>query len=200
MHDWLSNVVVNYPILVYGVIAIVGFIEGPILALFCGILYRLGYLYIIPVYIALMMGDLIGDCFWYWIGRTFGHRFVSRFGKFFSVDEKSIRTVSKVFHRYRDPILLVSKLTMGLGFALVTLITAGMVRIPFKRYLALNVLGQFVWTALLLAVGYLFGHLYVSFDDLFSRLFLAMVLVIAVAALFGFGKYVRQRFSRSEAE
>ncbi|MDE2041364.1 MAG: DedA family protein [Patescibacteria group bacterium] len=193
----LMYLVTNYPILVYGVIMLSSYLEGPILALLCGIFYRLGYFHLVPVYFALMAGDLIGDCFWYYMGYRFGHRFISRFGKYVSIREADIAKVERIFHAYKDTILLVSKLTMGLGFALVTLFTAGMVRIPFKRYIALNVMGQFVWTALLLTIGYLFGHLYVSFNNVLARVSLVSLFVIVIFLLFGFGKYVRSRISKT---
>lgn len=187
--------VTNYPVLVYGVLVISSYLEGPILALLCGVFYRLGYFYIVPVYFALMAGDLIGDCFWYYIGYRFGHRFVHRFGKYVNIHEKNINTVERIFHTYTDSILLISKLTMGLGFALVTLVTAGMVKIPFKRYLTLNVMGQFIWTGLLLTIGYEFGNLFVSFNNIFSRISVAVLFIIVIVLLFGFGKYVRARIT-----
>ena len=189
----LLYLITYYPVLVYAVIILVGYVEGPILALLCGVLYRLGYFHIIPVYVALMVGDLIGDCFWYWVGYRFGHRFVKRFGKYVSVDEERIETVTEIFHEHKDLILITSKLTMGLGFALVTLITAGLVRIPFKRYITLNAVGQLAWTGILLMIGYEFGHLYASFSNIFARVSFIALFVIVVFALYGYGKFVRSK-------
>lgn len=200
LQEWLTHAAANYPILVYGFIIIVSFFEGPILALFCGVLYRLDAVYIVPVYFSLMSGDLIGDCIWYYLGHHFGERFVERFGHYFSINTKNIKAVSKIFHGHKDTILLVSKLTMGLGFAVVTLFTAGMVKIPFRRYITLNILGQFVWTALLLTIGYTFGQLLVTFNNIIARISIFGVLLIFIIALFGFGKYMKNRMSDREVE
>ena len=51
---------------------------------------------------------------------------------------------------------------MGFGFALVTLMVAGMLRVPLKDYIPLNLLGGFIWTAVLVAIGYFFGDIYSS--------------------------------------
>ena len=59
------------------------------------------------------------------------------------------------FHKHQDKILFISKITMGFGFAVATLFTAGLVKIPFKKYAMFNFLGGFVWTGFLLAVGIL---------------------------------------------
>src|SRR6185369_495483 len=196
MQEWLTNIVVNYPILVYGVIVLVSSVEGPVMALLAGALLSLGYLHFIPIYFSLMTGDLIGDCWWYFVGHTYGHTFVQKFGKYFSVEEKNVAIVTKIFHKYKNSILLISKLTAGLGFAVATLITAGLVGIPFKRYITLNVLGQFFWTGLLLSLGYLFSHLYVTFDNVLSRMSLIAFVIIGIFAVYGFGKYIRAHFSK----
>ena len=195
LQHWLTNVIAHYPVLVYAVIVVVSYVEGPILAVACGVLYRLGFFHIVPVYLALMFGDLIGDCFWYFMGYRYGHRFIRRFGRFVNIHEKDINRVEHIFRMYSNWILIISKLTMGLGFALVTLFTAGLSKIPFRQYLTLNVVGQFFWTTFLLVIGYAFGHMYVSFNNIFARIFLVSLIVIVFALLFGFSKYVKRRMT-----
>lgn len=194
--EWLLTFASSHAYIVYAVIALVSFIEGPILGMICGLLIKLGGLSFWPVYIALMFGDLIGDAFWYGIGYKFGHRFIRRFGRFFSVTESGFQTVEHIFHKYKDHILLISKATMGLGFALVTLITAGIVRIPFGRYMVINFFGQFVWTGFLLIVGYFLGHLYILVDNVLWRLSILALIVVVFAALIGYAKYVRRYISK----
>lgn len=197
MQQWVTHLFEQYPVLVYGVIILVSFVEGPILAMFCGVLVKLGNAPFIPVYLALMAGDLIGDTFWYWVGHQFGHRFVRRFGRYFSIHEANVNSVEKIFHKYHSRILIISKITMGLGFALVTLITAGMVKIPFKKYFALNFIGQFVWTGFLLFIGYMFGNLYLSVNGFLGKMSLFALFVVAFFALMGYGKFIKNKMSRS---
>jgi len=193
MQDWIVHLFHEYPVLVYGVIIIISWIEGPILALFCGLLIKLNAAPLIPVYFALMVGDLCGDVFWYFIGYHFGHRFIKRFGHYFSITEESITVIKKIFNKYKGHILIISKITMGFGFALVTLITAGIIKIPFKQYFTLNFIGQFVWTATLLFIGYEFGNVYLSINGILGKMFVVALFVIAFAALLGYGKYIKNR-------
>lgn len=190
--NWFIDFGTHHEYLVYLVIILTSSFEGPILALVAGLLLRMGFLSIIPIYICLMIGDLLGDTFWYWIGRTFGHKFIKNFGGYFHITENSVRSVERIFHKYSDTILIVSKLTMGLGFALVTLITAGMAKIPYRRYMLLNLLGQFVWTAVLLLVGFTLGDLYITFDNIFARISIVSASVIVIVGLFQYGKYVKK--------
>lgn len=192
---WFINFGQIHDFLVYGVIIILSFIEGPILAFLCGILFRVGAIAFLPAYIALMIGDLIGDTLWYWIGRRYGLRFVQRYGHYFHIDEQHIGTVEQIFRRHSNWILILSKVTMGLGFALVTLITAGMSKIPFGRYIVLNVIGQFFWTALLMALGFFFSNLFVTFDNLFARIAIAGAAIIFVVLLYRYAKFVRTKYS-----
>jgi membrane protein DedA with SNARE-associated domain len=197
MQEWLTHLIQNHSYLAYGIIVLVSFVEGPILAMICGVLYKLGIVTFLPIYIALMAGDLVGDSFWYSIGYYFGHPFIKKFGRYFSLTESGVVSVTRIFHTYKNSILLISKMTMGLGFALVTLVTAGIVKIPFRRYMLLNFIGQFFWTAFLLVVGYFLGDLYMKINGVFGAFFIGAIIVIAFGGLIGWGKYMKKRMSKA---
>lgn len=163
--------------------------------MFCGLLIRLGDAPFWPLYITLMLGDLLSDIAWYYVGYYFGGGFIRRFGKYFSVTEESVDTVKKIFHKYDTRILIISKITTGFGFALVTLITAGIVKIPIRKYVILNSFGQVIWTAILVFIGYKFGDLYLSIDGILGKMSAGAMFVIALLALFGWGKYMKQKIT-----
>ena len=168
-------------------------VEGPIVMVLCGFLLRFGTFDLIPLYGALTFADLVGDVGWYCVGRFGGLPFVRRFGKFFSVTEKTLEKATALFHKHHNKILFISKITMGFGFALVTLITAGIAKVPFKKYLIFNVSGQLIWTAVLLGVGYSFGHLYTSIDKGFRDVTLIAIAIIAVALIYGVGRNISKK-------
>ena len=58
---------------------------------------------------------------------------------------------------------------MGFGFAVVTLMVAGMLKVSFKRYVVINLFGGFIWTAMLLVIGYFFGNIYTLITGLGSQ-------------------------------
>lgn len=195
MQDWIIQITNAHPILTYAVIIFVAFVEGPLLGMICGLLIRLGDFHFIPIYFALMVGDLIGDTFWYIVGYYFAGPFLSRFGNYFSITEEGIATVERIFRKHRDSILLVSKMTMGFGFALVTLVTAGIVKIPFRRYIAMNIIGQFVWTGIIIGIGYGLGDAYTNVSSVIGKISVLASIIVLFAALLGFGKYLRTRFA-----
>ena len=197
MSEWLLHFSSQHQILVYAVIIVLACAEGPILSILFGALIKTGAFSFWPVYIALMVGDLIGDTIWYQIGRHVGMRFVRRFGKYFSVTESRVKRITEVFNKYHEKILIVSKLTCGFGFAVVTLMVAGMVKIPFLRYLTINFVGQFVWTGMLIGVGYFIGNLYAQANSIMEKVSIAALFVIVILALNGYRKYMSKRMKIS---
>lgn len=177
----------------YVLIIPITIIEGPIIMVLCGFLLRFGTFDLVPLYAILMLSDLIGDVIWYCVGRFWGEPFVKRFGKFFSITEKTLEKATALFHKHHNKILFISKITMGFGFALVTLITAGIAKVPFKKYLLFNVSGQLIWTAALLGVGYLFGNIYTTINKGFRDVALVALIIIVIMMVYGFGKYISKR-------
>ena len=183
----------------YPALAVVSFLEGPYIMMVAGLLIKTGALAIVPAYIALFVGDFISDTVFYYIGYFFGNRFMRRFDKFFDVTEENFENMKRVFYANKKKILIGSKLTGGFGFALATLMTAGMVRAPFGEYLFLNFLGEFIWTALLLAVGYFFGNLYITISNDSGRILIIVLSFITLYLLLRLlrrvGRQLKKRLS-----
>jgi membrane protein DedA with SNARE-associated domain len=79
---------------------------------------------------------------------------------------------------------------MGLGFAVVTLTVAGMLKVPFKNYFLLNLFGGFIWTAFLITLGYFFGNFYVLIPIWAKVLSLIFGLMAFISALYFANKYL----------
>ncbi|MGI9118459.1 MAG: hypothetical protein ACR2IQ_02830, partial [Minisyncoccia bacterium] len=78
------------------------------------------------------------------------------------------------------------------GLPVVTLVTAGIVKIPFYRYMFVNFLGQLVWSAMLLCLGYFFGGLYSTISSVIGKSFLVGVVVLVVYILYRYSKKIRK--------
>ncbi len=191
--QWIRTFGAAHEYLVYAAMVVLACVEGPWMALVCGVLIEIGDLRFLPVYTALMLGDLIGDAGWYGIGRRYGHRFVERYGRYVNITEDGVERMTRLFHRYKDSVLFLSKVTNGFGFSLVTLMTAGMVRIPFARYMLVNLLGQLVWTGLLLGVGYFFSHLLATVENVLARISIAAGAVVLIVVGYRLWRYLRSR-------
>lgn len=174
-------------------------VEGPILMMVSGFLVHLGFFDFWPIYFILMAGDLTGDIFWYKLGEHGARSLIDKYGRFLNLTEENVERAERFFHDHQGKILFISKITMGFGFALATLVAAGAARIPFKKYMTINFLGQFIWTGFLMGIGYFFGQLYVVVDkSLRWAVIIAAIVIVGVVA-FGFSKYMRKRFANGNA-
>ena len=184
--------VYRYPIIFLAVIA-----EGPVIMLGSGVLLRLGNFDLVPLFLTLLIGDLVADVVWYFVGLYAAEPFLKRFGHIFGVTHEVFEKMEGVFRRHDVKILFISKITMGFGFALATLIAAGAVRVPFRKYILLNLFGGFLWTSLLMAAGYFFGNLYFLLDKGIRDVFFVAMAIIAVLALYKCGAYMKKKYAGS---
>ena len=159
-----------------------------------GFSIKLGVLSALPAFLVLFTGDLVGDALWYALGYHVGHRLIKRFGRYVGLDEPLFQKISGRFHHHQNKILFFSKITMGFGFALATLITAGISRVSFKKFIALNFLGGLVWISFLLFLGYTFGNFYLQLSDGLRITTVVMFVVLFLLAIKGFGGYMQKRF------
>ena len=185
---FLANLIAQYT---YFIIVPAVLFFGPVIGIAAGVLLRLEMITLIPTCLALATGELGGDVLWYWLGRTYGDTFTRRYGRYFGITEPSIAYAKDLFGRHHDIILFTSKLTAGFGFAIPVLFTAGLSRVPFRRYMMLNVAGQFLWTAGMLSLGYFLGHLYLKVENALEGMALFALMAIVLASLFGFSRYLR---------
>ncbi|MDR3570793.1 MAG: DedA family protein [Candidatus Pacebacteria bacterium] len=158
MVPFLPNLIAFLEATKYPLFFLGSFIEGTVVMLTGGVLLRLGQVEFLPLYVALILGDVLSDILWYWVGYLGARRFVMRWGHFVNATPEVVAKLERRFHKYHLRILVISKLTMGFGLAVPILTTAGMLRVPFSRYLAINVIGSFVWVAAIIWAGYSFGN------------------------------------------
>ncbi len=169
-------------------------IEGPIVMLASGFLYKVGQFNFLPMYLALVFGDFIADIGWYCVGRYGTRSAIFKYGYFLGITPETLTKVEARFIKYHHKILIISKLTMGLGFALVVLIVAGIFKVPFKNYVILNLIGGFIWTAFLVAVGYLIGNIYGIIPASAKIIFLGIMAIVIVVSV----KYINNYLAKKE--
>jgi membrane protein DedA with SNARE-associated domain len=171
-------------------------IEGPVIMLAGGFLIHLGVFDPAPLYVTILAADLVGDVLWYWVGYRFAEPFMKKHGHFLSVTPETFEKVKGLFAKYHERILIFSKLTIGFGFALATLIVAGATHVPFKKYMIINILGEVILVFVLLSVGYFFAELYKYVDDGLKVGFAVGSLIVLTLAIYGFTGYMKKRVSK----
>ena len=100
-----------------------------------------------------------------------------------------------VFRRHDTKILFISKITMGFGFAIATIMAAGASKVPFRKFLIFNLLGGIILTGVLISIGYFFGNFYFLVEDGFKILFVGALVIMFGAGSYGFIQFLKRRFS-----
>ncbi len=150
-------------------------VEGPILMVICGFLVTLGVLNPILVYAILVMGDVVGDLFQYYLG-YYGKRFL----KYFKItDEKLLVTEAYFKNNYKKAIVM-SKVIYGIGF--VGLVAGGAIRLPFGKYVKTCLVVSMTQYFIFLIIGIFFGQAYIVIEK-YLNLYAAILSVIALVIL-----------------
>lgn len=174
----------KYPLFFAG-----SYLEGTVVMMTGGVLLRLGEVQFLPLYAALILGDVLSDIMWYWVGFFGARHFVMRWGYLVNATPEIIAKLERRFQTYHLRILIISKLTMGFGLAVPILTTAGMLRVSFARYCTINIIGSFVWVGFVIFVGYNFGNVLSLIPERYQvGSFIALIAAFFIALRYVNGK------------
>jgi membrane protein DedA with SNARE-associated domain len=118
-----------------------------------GALVGLGYLAPLPVFLMVLGAALLGDLFWYELGRRRGARILKFLCQVSLEPDGCVQQTEGVFERYGERVLLFAKFVPGLYT--VTPPVAGMLGLPWRRFMALDSLGIALWIAVYGGLGWL---------------------------------------------
>ncbi|HIP50341.1 MAG TPA: DedA family protein [Candidatus Pacebacteria bacterium] len=173
----------------YWIILPLMIIEGPIVTLIAAFMASLGVFNIYVIFLLSILGDVLGDVIFYWIGCKGGIHFVRRVGKYIGITEELVVKMEKFFASHGGKTIFAVKSTTGLCWA--TFIAAGIVKMPFRKFVGYSVLGGLVWSGFLVIMGYFFGYLYEQIVDYinYSGLIIGGLAVIFFVGLGLYKKY-----------
>lgn len=127
-----------------------------------------------------ILGVLLGDIIWYVLGRTGRNfKFLNRFRK--RLGEEKIKRVEEKFKKNSIKTILLVRLIYGLRA--IILFMAGVTKMNFFSFIALNFIGTFLWGAILMAVGYFFGQSIIVLQSYIENIILFISIVIFLAGL-----------------
>lgn len=163
----------------------IAIMEGPIITVISGFLVSLGIFNVFIVYGIIVLGDVLGDAFWYLLGRFGGNwRYTEPIKRFFKLTPERIEATRERFATHRYKMMMASKLLWGVGSA--GLFTAGMVRIPYISFATTCLVVTMAQAAFFLTVGYYFGEAYEiigQYLDYFASITLVVGCIGIAAAL-----------------
>src|SRR3989338_2501091 len=159
----------------YLIIVPLAIIEGPIVSVLCGFLVTLGVFNIFVVFAIMVLGDIIGDGIYYYIGYS-GKRFLP----YFKISDEKLEKAETYFRENHKKGIFASKIVYGLGTA--GLVAAGVLHVPYKKYFKTCALFSLAQSAIMLTIGIFFGSAYVVIEK-YLNYYAAIASVVALIVI-----------------
>jgi len=152
-------------------------IEGPIITVIAGFFSSLGFINFFLAYLIIVTGDLAGDILHYVLGRFGGREFIDRWGRYLGVGKQQIESIEKQFTKRGSKLLFIGKMSHGVGGAF--LVAAGIIKMPFDKFMLSNLLATLVKSMILLLIGFYFGQAYATIGSYLEKI----TVIVAGAAV-----------------
>ena len=162
----------------YAILIPLSIIEGPIVSVVAGFLTTQGVLNLLLVFLIMIIGDIIGDGIFYFIGYKGKKLF-----HYFKINEEKIEKAKIYFQENHNKAIAASKIMWGIGTA--GLIAAGALHVPYKRYFKTCALYSFGQSFIMIILGIFFGQAYIIIGKYFNY-YSALVSILVIAFLLFF--------------
>ena len=127
-------------------------VEGPIATLLGAAAASAGVMRPGLVFIAASMGNLTADILWYSIGYMGKLDLFWRFGRRLGLNQLQFEHIQHNMRKHATRILFFAKLSMSLMIP--SLIAAGLVKAPWRRWFPAVFGGEMIWTGSLVLIGF----------------------------------------------
>ncbi|HVN15918.1 MAG TPA: VTT domain-containing protein [Anaerolineales bacterium] len=148
----LSNQTDTFGFWIYLVLALLVAVEGPIATLLGAVAASAGLMKPLFVFFAAALGNLTADTLWYLLGYMGKTEWIFHFGNRIGLKPGLIEHLKQQMISHATKVLFLAKLTVS--FVIPSLITAGLLRIPWKRWFPSFIIAETLWTGSLVLIGY----------------------------------------------
>lgn len=136
----------------YILLGILVAVEGPIATLLGAAAASAGLMRPWLVFIAAATGNLIADSLWYSLGYLGKTEWILHFGQRLGLRESLINHLKQKMLDHATKMLFLAKLTVS--FVIPSLIAAGLLRVPWRRWFPALLAAETLWTGSLVLIGY----------------------------------------------
>lgn len=125
--------------------------------------------------IAATLGDNLGFALGYYGGRPL----VTRYQAFFRIKDKTLARGESLFARFGAATVFFARFVFGMRIIAGPM--AGVLRMPWRKFLVYNFLGAAVWVTVIAGAGYLFGQHWWRLEGIIKRFDVAVGIVALLA-------------------
>jgi len=138
---------------------------------------RLSWIIVVAT-IAATLGDNIGFA----LGNYGGRPLLIRYQAFFRIPDRTIDRGEQLFARYGAVTIFFARFVFGMRIIAGPM--AGVLRMPWRKFLVFNFLGAAVWVTMISGAGYLFGRHWWRLERIIRRFDVGAIIVVLLLAAF----------------
>ncbi len=169
-------------------------VPGETILLFASFLaYSQGKLHLPWIILVGTLAATLGDNLGYFIGNHGGRPLLERYRKLFRIQPETVAKGERLFERRGAQTVFLARFIFGMRIIAGPL--AGVLRMPWRRFVLFNFLGAVTWVTVISCVGYFFGSQWDRLLRIVKNANIAILLLVAIVALI---HWLRQRSQKSE--
>lgn len=156
-------------------------LPSEVIAGFTGYLVFKGELNLILAGLVASLGNIIGGSISYMIGLKGGRPVIQKYGKYVRITEEKFEKIQKWFDKYGDEMVLFGQFIPV--FRSYVSLPAGVLKVPFKKFLPYTFIGSFIWITLIAFVSSRLGEEWSRVGEFFDKF--KIFIIIGISALLG---------------
>ena len=127
--------------------------------------------------VACTLGDNLG----YWIGYHGGRPLLERQRRVFRISKQHLERGERFFAKYGTFTIFFARFIFGMRIIAGPL--AGVLKMPWRKFLIFNFLGATLWVSVIASLGYFFGSRLQWVTEELEQVEIALLIVLVIAAL-----------------
>ena len=166
-------------------------IPGETVLLFAGFLAFHGKIELLPAILTAIAGATTGDSLGFLLGRYGGTAFVNRFLRRYSWIARQYDEAHRLFLRYGQWAVFTARFITGLR--VFSGILAGVLLMPYPRFLFFNFTGAVCWALAIGCIGFFFGSSWERLVSFLRQMDRMVLVIVGVAAVVLIGVHLLRR-------
>jgi membrane-associated protein len=152
-----------------------------ILLLACFLAYSEQDLQLPWIMVVATLAATVGDNLGFALGYYGGRPLLTRYQALFRIQNKTVERGEELFARYGPVTVFLARFVFGMRVIAGPM--AGVLRMPWRKFIIFNFLGAILWVTVISGVGYLFGQHWERLAGEVKRIDIAVAILLVIVAI-----------------